>query len=116
MPKKILVADDDNAMLGLYSRIFAQTEYCVCAAISFVEAARLLRENAYDLLVTDYMFPDGVGTDLIRMYSESGRGRSLLVTGSPCAKENLHCGCVYAYIEKPFKVHEFLDAVEKALA
>ncbi len=116
MPKKILVADDDKAMLGLYSRVFSQTDYNISPALSFVEAARLLRENSYDLLITDFMFPDGVGTDLIRLFSESCKsGKSLMVSGTPCSKERLDCGCEYAYIEKPFKVEELLTAVKKAL-
>lgn len=116
MPKNILVADDDKAMISLYSRLFSGTDYCVSSALSFAEAARLLREKAYDLLITDFMFPDGVGTELIRIYSESGRGKCLMVTGSPCAKDQLYCGCAYAYIEKPFKVRDLMNAVEKALA
>ncbi len=116
MPKKILVADDDKAMLNLYSRVFSQTEYRVSPALSFEEAARLLRENSYDLLITDFMFPDGVGTELIRLFSESSKnGKSLMVTGTPCAKERLDCGCEYDYMEKPFKVEELLTAVKKAL-
>lgn len=116
MPKKILVADDDKAMLGLYARVFSQTDYRLSPALSFEEAARLLREDSYDLLITDYMFPDGVGTELIRIFSESCKnGRSLLVTGSVCAKDRPDCGCEYAYLEKPFKVEELLSAVKKAL-
>jgi DNA-binding NtrC family response regulator len=116
MPKNILVADDDKAMLGLYSRLFSQTDYCLSQALSFAEASRLLREKPYDLLITDFMFPDGVGTELIRLFSEAGGRRSLMVTGSPCANSQLHCGCVYGYIQKPFKVHDLMDAVNKALA
>ena len=116
MPKKILVADDDKAMLSLYSRVFAQTDYRVSPALSFMEAARLLREDSYDLLITDFMFPDGVGTDLIRLFSESCKNaKSLMVTGSACAKDRPDCGCEYAYIEKPFKVEELLTAMKKAL-
>ena len=116
MPKKILIADDDKAMLSLYSRVFSRTDYRVSPALSFVEAARLLREEPYDLLITDFMFPDGVGTDLIRLFSESCKnGKSLMVTGSACAKDRPDCGCEYEYIEKPFKVEEFLSVVKKAL-
>jgi DNA-binding NtrC family response regulator len=116
MPKKILVADDDKAMLNLYSRVFSQTEYSISPALSFEEAARLLREESYDLLITDFMFPDGVGTDLIRLFSEaSAGGKSLMVTGSACAKDRPDCGCEYDYMEKPFRVEELLTAVKKAL-
>jgi DNA-binding response OmpR family regulator len=116
MPKKILVADDDKAMLSLYARVFSKTGYRISPALSFEEAARLLREDSYDLLITDFMFPDGVGTELIRIFSESCKnGRCLMVTGSPCAKDRPECGCEYAYMEKPFKVEELLSAVKQAL-
>lgn len=117
MSKKILVADDDRAMINLYSRVFSQTDYAVSSALSYAEASRLLREDSFDLLITDFMFPDGVGTDLIRLFTELGKaGKCLMVTGTPCAKERLDCGCVYAYLEKPFKVEELMAAVQRALA
>lgn len=117
MPKKILVADDDKAMLNLYARLFSQTDFSVSSALTFAEASRLLREGDYDLLITDFMFPDGIGTDLIRLFNECRRaGKCLMVSGTPTAKERLDCGCEYVYLEKPFKVEELMTAVQKALA
>ncbi len=116
MPKKkILVADDDKSMISLYSKLLPQAEYSVSSAMTFAEAARLLGEEVYDLLITDYMFPDGVGTDLAHLFSRSGGcGRVLMVSGTPFSREGLDCGCLF--IEKPFKVEELLEAVRKALA
>jgi len=117
MPAKILVADDDRSMLNLYAKIFSGTDYSVTPAASFTEAARLLKDGEFDLLVTDFMFPDGVGTELIRIYNEAKEdARSLLVTGSPSADAHIPCEGVSCYIEKPFKVEQFLEAVSKALA
>lgn len=116
MPKKILVADDDKAMLNLYARLFAQTEFSVSSALTFAEAARLLREGEYDLLITDFMFPDGIGTDLVRIFNDGRAGKCLMVSGTPTGKERLDCGCDYIYLEKPFKVEELMTAVRKALA
>jgi len=70
MPKSILVADDDKAMLGIYTRIFSGTDYLVSKAASFAEAAALINARSFDLLITDLQFPDGVGTDLIRLFEE----------------------------------------------
>ncbi|PKM97051.1 MAG: hypothetical protein CVU79_10385 [Elusimicrobia bacterium HGW-Elusimicrobia-3] len=116
MSKTILVADDDRAMLGLYDRIFSNTDFSVSKAETFAEAAGLLRERKYDLLITDFMFPDGLGTELIRLFREAGGERkSLLVTGTPYAIENLRCEGDYCFVEKPFKVERFMELVQTAI-
>ncbi|MDD2805725.1 MAG: response regulator [Elusimicrobiales bacterium] len=117
MPVKILVADDDRAMLNLYAKIFSQTDYAVTPAETFAQASALLREGEFDLLITDFMFPDGVGTELIRLFNEAKAGaKSLLVTGTPCAREHADCEGVNCYLEKPFKVEQLIQAVSKVLA
>lgn len=115
MPKSILVADDDKAMLNIYARLFTGADYLVSQASSFAEAARLINLNNYDLLITDLMLEDGLGTELIKMFEKKRSGaRSLLVTGSVAelAPEQRP----EVYFEKPFKVEVFMAAVTKALA
>ena len=117
MPANILVADDDRSMLGLYTRIFTGTDYSISEAETFTDALELLRSRDFDLLITDLVFPDGVGTDLIRAFSEAKAGaKSLLVTGSTAEIDSLKgCGAE-ACIEKPFKVERFMEVVSRALA
>lgn len=116
MPK-ILVADDEKAMLGLYSRIFAGREYELTMASNFAEAASLIGSGEYDLLVTDLTFPDGLGTELVKLFREKQRSaRTLLVTGTAPLDSQLVKGAGSVCFEKPFKVDAFLSAVERALA
>lgn len=116
MPVNILVADDDKAMLNLYSRIFSGTGYTISRVETFAEASELLRKNDYDLLITDLMFPDGVGTELINIFkARKKEAKSLLVTGSPHAGERLAKEGVFDFIEKPFRMEQLLAAVNKAL-
>ncbi len=116
MPVNILVADDDKSILRLYSRIFSGEGYALTKAETFAEASRLLLANDYDLLITDLMFPDGVGTELIKIFNRSkADARSLLVTGTPQAREMLDHGGV-DYVAKPFKVAQFLERVNKILS
>ncbi len=73
--------------------------------------------NTYDLLVTDLMFPDGVGTDLITIFErKQGCAKCILVTGSASElapdKIPVLAGC----FEKPLNADAFLAAVTKALA
>jgi len=114
MPKSILVADNDKAMLNIYTRLFSNTDYTLSLASSFTEAARLIHSSDYDLLITDLMLGDGLGTELIKMFEKRRDGaKSLLVTGSVAelAPEQLPG----VYFEKPFKIEVFMAAVTAAL-
>lgn len=114
MPRKILVADDDKAMLNIYTRIFADTNYSIAKASNFAEAAELIKKDSYDLLITDLLLGDGLGTDLIKLFEEKMEGaKSLLVTGS--VEEADPALLPDIYFEKPFQLNDFLAAVEKAL-
>jgi DNA-binding NtrC family response regulator len=116
MPVNILVADDDKAMLNLYSRIFSGKDYVIAMAESFAAAAELIRDNDYDLLVTDLMFPDGIGTELVKLFEKKRAGaKSLVVTGSAPLDGSLLKSGAAAYFEKPFKVESFMAAVENAV-
>ena len=115
MPRSILIADDDAAMLDVYVRLFADTNYLISKTSSFAEAARLINSHKYDLLITDLMLGDGLGTDLIKLFKEkqSGTG-SLLVSGSIgiLAPEQIPD----MYFEKPFIAEVFMAAVHKAIS
>lgn len=114
MPANILVADDDKAMRGIYARIFSGTDHSISIAASFAEAANLIAANDYDLLITDLLLEDGLGTDLIRLFEKKRAGaKSLLVTGSVAEIEPDQLPPVY--FEKPLKLGDFMAAVAKAL-
>ena len=116
MSGKILIVDDDKGILKLYVKIFTGKGYAVDASESFAEAARLIEANDYDLLVTDLMFTDGVGTELIKLFEKKRAGaKSLLVTGAPDAAARLQSSGITEYFLKPFKVQLFMDAVAKAM-
>jgi len=117
MPRNILVADDDRSMLNLYNKIFSMTDYSISMAESFAEASRLIDANDYDLLITDLMFPDGLGTELIKAFRARKSGaKSFLVTGSKGIVEVSEEPKVEGYFEKPFNLEGFMSAVSKALA
>jgi DNA-binding NtrC family response regulator len=117
MPKKILLVDDDESMLSLYARIFTDTDYEIAMLDNFRAAAAKLEAEDFDLLITDYMFPDGVGTDLINLFSRRKAGaKSLLVTGSVAEPPAGKFEGMIGYFGKPFHVQNFLKAVAQALA
>lgn len=117
MPKQILVADDDLVLLNLYARMLAGTGYAVSRAATFAEAAALISSNNYDLLVTDLVFPDGMGTDLITIFErKQGCAKCILVTGAASELAQAKIPVLAGYFEKPLNADAFLAAVTKALA
>lgn len=117
MPKQILVADDDQVLLNLYTRMLAGTGFSVSRASTFAEAATLINSNSYDLLVTDLMFPDGVGTDLITIFErKQGCAKCILVTGSGTEVNLKQLPSLAGYFEKPINAEAFMAAVTKLLA
>lgn len=114
MPKSILIADDDAAMLDVYARLFAGTDYLISKTSSFGEAARLINSHNYDLLITDLMLGDGLGTDLIKLFEAKQAGACLLVSGSIGILAPEQTPAVY--LEKPFKAEVLMAEVNKALS
>ena len=116
MPRKILLADDDSNTLKLYTLLFENTDYALTTTLSYTVAASLISANHYDLLVTDLKFPDGLGTELIKLFEEKRAGaRSLLVTGVPDAAGMIERAATTGYLAKPFEPRQFLSAVTDAL-
>lgn len=114
--KNILIADDDPGMLRLYTRMFSGTGYSITLAASVVDARYFLEANHYDLLVTDLMFPDGLGTELVKLFRKRRLGaQSLLVTGSCPSETELAEAGLSECFDKPLKIDPFMSAVSKAL-
>ncbi len=117
MPKQILIADDDLVLLNIYARMLAGTGHIVSRASSFAEAAALINSHDYDLLVTDLVFPDGVGTDLITLFErKQGCAKCILVTGAASELGPAMVPVLAAYFEKPLDADAFIAAVTRALA
>ncbi|MCB0015583.1 MAG: response regulator transcription factor, partial [Anaerolineales bacterium] len=66
MAHKILVVDDDNAIVKLLRRYLEQDGYNVLVAYEGVTAVQMIRRERPDLLVLDLMLPDRDGYDLTR--------------------------------------------------
>lgn len=114
MPKRILVVDDDKAMLELYKRMLLKTDYLIFRASGFDKAAELIKKNKYDLLITDLMFPSGLGLRLVKLFEKKQAGAgSLIVTGAVSGLSPEKRPAVY--LEKPFSYKVFMGAVASAL-
>ncbi len=114
---KILVADDEVMMRNLILKILESEGYQISMASSGDEALAMLKENNYDLLLTDVKMPGMNGFDLLKQVKENWPDMAVIVmTGYGDAytvKEALLLGAD-EYVSKPFKGHEVSLIVERA--
>lgn len=81
MPYKILIAEDDKALLKVLSAYFSRTGFTVYRAETCQDAVRLAREVLPDCFLLDYQLTDGVITPVcgfIRGY-EPLRGSPIVI-------------------------------------
>ena len=114
--KPILIVDDEESIARLIARTLSNAGYLCRAVTSSAQAADLLEQNSYDLVLLDVMMPGIDGYDLLQY---------ILPTGTPCifltAKgtladrvRGLHMGAD-DYIVKPFEPAELIARVEAVL-
>ena len=108
-PAKILVVDDEKAILLLLKEALSQWGYDVTCASSAVEALELLKNGLFDALITDVRMPDMNGLDLLREIRKQDETiEVVMMTGYPTiasAVQALKEGA-YDYLSKPLILDE----------
>lgn len=115
---RILLADDEPIFRTGTCKLLQREGYlCDCASDSDT-AARLLRDQEYDLLISDIRMPGNENLEFVRSLSErEPRLPVILVTASPntqTAIQSLRLSVV-AYLVKPIEIKELLSEVRKAV-
>lgn len=109
--ERILVIDDEKLMRE-YLKELLEPEYRVDTASSALEAVKMLRDEVYDLVITDLRMPKMDGIELLKQANEISPGTQVIVMtayGSvESAVEAMKLGA-YDYIEKPI---QSLDQIE----
>jgi len=115
----LLVIEDEPGVLALLRAALERRGYCVAQAVSGVEGLRMLEAGEYAGVISDIRTPGGVsGADVqawIRRHRPELERKLVFITGDVANNETLallrHTGA--PCIEKPFRVRQFLDVVEK---
>ncbi len=119
MAARILVVDDEPNMLRLLKTILtSKTEHEVVTTNNPLEAARLLREQTFDLLITDLKMPVVDGMDLIDTAKQIDPNLPIIMITAygtiETAEEAVQRGA-YDYITKPFRQEAILITLKRAL-
>ncbi len=120
MAKRILVVDDDENILSLERTILEQKGFHVTTAAGGEDALKLLREQAFDLVLLDVMMPDKDGFEVCRQIKQDSRTKTIPVIfltakgGGEALAEGFASGAVM-YINKPFTANKLLTIVNTML-
>lgn len=115
---KILIVDDDPDILTVIQRLLETDGHESVTAEDGLKALELVKRQPFDLIISDLRMPSMDGMSLLREVKTIRPSLPvILVTAyasAETASESVKLGAA-AYLFKPFKVKELLDAVGRAL-
>ena len=116
---KILVVDDEVSIVEVLKGILRRQGYRVKTAISGEEAIELLRNEPFDLLISDIRMGGMDGLVLLEQARQEQAHLAVIMMTAYAAVETaveaMRKGA-FDYVCKPFKVDELLVTVERALS
>jgi two-component system response regulator AtoC len=116
---KILLVEDDNNQRQIIKTILSNEGYYVEDVGDAKRAIELIRNDGFDLVITDLRLPDMDGIEVVRVAKTSGNPCHVIIItayGSiPSAIEATKMGAFY-YLEKPFDKSQLLIIVNNAIS
>ncbi len=123
MKKRILIADDERALLHTMAFTLKRKGFDVETAEDGETAYKKIidtyqNNKLYDLIITDIQMPGFSGLELVSKIREAQINTPILaITGfgnKNMEAELLRAGCK-DYLDKPFSMNEFIDHISKIL-
>ncbi len=114
----ILIVDDNEELQYGLEKIVSEAGYVSDAALTIQEAQQKLEEKNYDLMLLDWMLPDGSGVEFLQKLRDEGYVLPVLLFSSKNEVtdkvEALDMGAD-DYLEKPFSNIELLARMRALL-
>ncbi|HTL73037.1 MAG TPA: sigma-54 dependent transcriptional regulator [bacterium] len=118
-PAKILLVEDDSAIVATLRRVLTGENYDVTIEKSGDAGLASAKASAFDVVITDLKLPGIDGLELVRqLHAARPRLPILMMTAhgtTETAIEATQSGA-YDYLLKPFEIPELLKLVEQAVA
>jgi two-component system response regulator PilR (NtrC family) len=114
---KILIVEDEKSMRDVLSILLEDEAYHVTTASDGIEGIELLRDNIFDLVITDIKMPKADGFEVLKYVKEvSPNTLVVMITAfgtTESAVDAMKKGA-YDYVHKPFKIDEIRMIVKNA--
>jgi two-component system response regulator MprA len=117
MKERILIIEDDQAIVKLLQRSLVLEGYEVVVAMDGLLGYKAVREDKPDLVILDWMLPELDGLEVCRSIREEGNMPILMLTARDHIRnriEGLDAGAD-DYVVKPFDLNELLARVRALL-
>lgn len=115
---RILIVEDETTLNKTIAEGLQEFGYQTDMAESFSDADYMINSRNYDLILTDWMLPDGNGIDLINIIKQKSARTAIMVLSAKDDKDSeikaLKAGAD-DYIKKPFDFDVLLARIEAAL-
>ena len=118
MGRKILVVDDDPAMLEMMRLTLTKEGFVVETAATAAQARSVLDGGAFDLVVSDIYLGDATAIDLLdHIHKTNVDAAVILVTaqGTIETAAAANQAGVFDYLSKPFELDQLVSSVRSAL-
>jgi len=117
--EKILVVDDEENVCHSIKKVLSRRGYSVSQASTVNDAVNLMKEMAFDLVITDMMIPGTSGMELLQIIRDHYPELNvIMITGYASiesAVQATRLGAA-AYLPKPFTPDELTHVTESTLA
>ena len=115
---KIMVVDDEPNMLKLFKKILGKEGFLISTAGSGAEALNLLKQESYDLIISDLLMPKVSGIDLMKEVKALHPDTPFVVItahGSIGSAVDAMKAGAFDYLTKPFRKDDILLVINKTL-
>ena len=115
---RILVVDDEPKLCHLIEELLKLEGYRVDVSISNMEALQMIKENKYQMLITDLKMPGIDGLELIQKARElNPEIRTIIITGSETVETAVQSlkHEIDDDIKKPFSIVELKKVIKRTL-
>lgn len=115
---QILIVDDNPHMTSLLADTLEFFNYKGVAAKDGEEALHKLKEDSYDMVITDLRMPKMGGMDLLRAIKDKFPNLPVVVItgfGTDSSKSDALSAHADDFLSKPFKVDEIQKLLQKHL-
>ena len=110
---RVLVIDDEKEILMMVSKALGRNGYEVITASNIPEAAKLIRNNIWDLIITDVMIPYVGGFELVDDIKAISTTPVIMMTGMSEDVLNTTVTKADKVLHKPFNSNDLIKAAKE---